>query len=139
MISVEFLERQAWCERRAPAAKIIFHGKHFLRANDVMHLFNWTLDDVIPERINRTEVYFVHWLGAGAIYQYDPLAHLLPRKKTASLVLVPLGAWVPVESWLMEVADYVSAKHPDAKIYLLDIQGQELLRSRAHQLYPNRR
>jgi hypothetical protein len=137
MISVEVIERGPWGKGHLPAAKITFQGKHFLAAKDVMPLFHWTRDDIWPARTSRTEVVFTHWLDAGAVYHHDPLAQLVSWKKTALLILVPLLAWVPVESWLMEVANYVSAKNPNAKIDWLEIQGEELLRSRARQLYPH--
>lgn len=138
MISVEYLERRTWGKGSPPAAKVIFQGDHFITVNDVMPLFHWTRDDICPERTSRTQVVFAHWLDAGAIYRYDPLSQLVSWKKTASLILFPFEAFVPVESWLMKVANYVSAKNPDAKIDWLEIKGVDLLRNRAVQLDFNR-
>jgi hypothetical protein len=127
MISVEIIEIGPWGNGNLPAAKITFQGEHFLAAEDVMPLFHWTRDDILVEKTSRTEVVFAHWLDAGAIHRYDPLSRLVSGKKTASLVLAPLEAWVPVESWLVELTDYISAKNPEARINFIEIQGVDSL------------
>ncbi|HCM82271.1 MAG: hypothetical protein UV63_C0006G0008 [Microgenomates group bacterium GW2011_GWC1_43_11] len=132
MISVECLEGNV------PAAKVELSGKHFLSSDDIMHLFNWTLDDVIADKVSLTKTVFWSWLEAGVIYQRNALNPLVFWNRKSSLILTPLEAFVPVETWLVELTEYISSKHPKARINILEIQGVDSLRARARELYPNR-
>jgi len=143
MIYVEFLREQSMegvRKVKQPAIKFTVNGEHLLRANDVIPLFNWEQEGVISKKKSCAQVVFDHWLGAEAIYQYEILNRQGQRSwwETSSLSLVPLEAFLSVESLLRRVADYVSVKYPDAKVTWEDIIGTEKLLARARELYPNR-
>jgi hypothetical protein len=129
MISAELVRLNG----RVQAVKVVAEKEHFLKKEDIMPMFNWTRDDVLENsRDNGQTIYESLALGMMLIYQH----RWLSRKAT---LITPLEVLESVESLLVHIANYISQKHPEARINIMEIEGVEKLRAKAHQLYPDQR
>lgn len=154
MISVEYLESEPYkylkvkVQKAAPeefiesgrhSAALTLTGNNILEIEDIIQIFNWTEDEVDLQVMDRTKILFLHILNAGIIYERDLFKEFLTRNKSVTLTFWPLEAWVPVESWLEKLTKYISNKNTKASIKIIDIQGVDEFRAKAHELFPNRR
>lgn len=142
MINIEFHERRQWGKPKVPVAKIIFDDEHFLAPSEVVPLLQWPASYVSTDVKSPTQIVFHHYyLRADAIYEHEIVNIAQSWTERSSLTLIPLDAFLHVQlqvedtSVLKDIAKYMSAKNPHAKITWQEIIGKDDLVKYVRNLY----
>lgn len=126
---------------RAHAIKIIFTGEHYLRRDEVRDLFGWSEDEIaeIAHRTDSKKTLFRHWAPDGAGTEYGDCDFSGIRNKVAkaesSLTLFPVEAFIPTDSWIQKVIDYMAERGTRSTLTREEIVGLNELETFTREQY----